>query len=86
MALLRAVTVHGNFIYAPTGTREVVGGGLMVSRITDPDSKLTSGQRGVEKDELGKQAVKQMVEDIVLLSRIIKTGRVSLNYTIRPWP
>ena len=79
MTMLRKMCIHGKFVFAPTSTREVVGGGLMVSRITDPQSKLTSGRDGVATDEMGKEAITKMIEDVVLLTRIIKIGKTQLK-------
>ncbi len=81
MTLMRKLCVHGRLIFAPTATFEVIGGGLMISRITDPTHKLSSGQDGVMEDEMGKKAIRTMVEDVLLLARIIKTGRTQLGIT-----
>jgi multimeric flavodoxin WrbA len=79
MTLMRKLCVHGRLIFAPTATFEVVGGGLMTSRIHDPNHKFTSGKDGVMQDELGKAALRTMVEDVLILAKIIKTGRNQLG-------
>ena len=81
MTLMRKLCIHGRLIFAPTATFEVVGGGMMTSRIHDPNHKLTSGRDGIMQDELGKEALRTMVEDVLLITRIIKAGRTQLGIT-----
>ena len=86
MALMR-LAIHGRLIYAPSlsPNHECVGVQIISRNPPGHDAKFASGRYGALNDKTGILATREMVEQLIQYTRLLKAGEKTLGITFAPW-